>query len=549
MPYSFIDIEHRKSRLIKAVFLFLIVFYFAVAYLLWVVTKFFIFFNGGVSSLTGLLPFGEIPLVIGAAAVIASIHWTVSSRHMIETIIGVLEAQPPDEKDAYHQTFKNVVSEACVATGSRTTFSPYVIPSSGMNAFAASDGKGSAVIGVTEGLLATLNRQQLEAVVAHEAAHVVSGDSQTTTIICSLFGIYAALFQGLTRALEGSTRRQRGPGKAALYLLIILVILSVTQFIGNLLHMFLSRQKESRAAAVAVKLSRNPLALAEALYKISRGWRGVGQIPNSLGPLFIMSPEYSTLDESEGLVSDLFSTHPPTQKRVNLLLAMAHADASALKDALKPKERIDAEKGLINLKEVPKKSWLMYDNNAWQGPFDLETLLQKGVGPQSWISNIDENFIQRASEDKILHEAFAKESGEAFRIPGALSCPECRVPLSEALYEQAPILKCGHCGGAFVDKDVILRIMVRRDYAFSGEVASDSEAALKERSKDVFTRALKMVYALACPSCNNKMSRGFYSYGYPVTVDTCDACRKVWFQKNELEMVQYIYEKFSTPKT
>jgi len=73
-------------------------------------------------------------------------------------------------------------------------------------------------------------------------------------------------------------------------ILLIFVILNVTQFFYNIIRLFVSRDRELRADAIAVQLSRDPLSLSEALYAISRGWRGLGYIEPTLESLFIMNP-------------------------------------------------------------------------------------------------------------------------------------------------------------------------------------------------------------------------------------------------------------------
>src|SRR3989338_7394945 len=360
MPYSFTEIEKEKSRVIKFVFAFLLVFYFFAAQLLWVVTK--LFFNDFYlpAKIPQLFSFRELIIVSIVALAVASLHWYYSTRNMIADLTGMLDARPPDLKDTYHKKLQNVVDEVSVATGGKN-ISCYVVPSSGMNAFAISDFEGNSVIGVTEGvpssgmnafaisdfegnsvigvtegLLSRISRSQLEAVIGHEAAHIASGDSFSTTVICSLFGIYGALLEGinkitLRRSGDGSEKRISVGARFGAYLLVVYMVLLVIKGANYLLNMFISRQREYRADAVAVRLTRDPLALSEALYLISRGWRGVGVIPGSLSPIFIMTPDTDDLEESEGVFSDLFSTHPPVKNRLKILLSMAHSDLGSLK--------------------------------------------------------------------------------------------------------------------------------------------------------------------------------------------------------------------------
>lgn len=540
MPYSFVDIEKQKNWIIRAVFGFLVLFYFLVAELIWLITKLFIILELKISEAPSLFSFGEALVVFFIALVVAFIHWHFSTKNMVEKILKLLGTTEPDPKDSYHQVFKNVVEEVCVATGGKQ-IGYQVIPSSSLNAFAISDFKGSAVIGVTEGLLARLNRSQLEAVIGHEAAHVASGDSLLATVTCSLFGIYSALLEGISKAIRRVSRGRRAGG-LILYLIVVYIILSITQVVSFLLNMFLSRQKEYRADAVAVRLTRNPISLAEALYIISRGWRGVGAISNSLSPIFITNPDYSDLDESEGFISDMLSTHPPTKNRLAILLDMAHQDLSTLKSGIKSKRKIPVEEGIVEIRGEPKREWLVYKDNSWQGPFGLEELLNLGLMPNSWVSKLNEGVIKHASDDETLNRTLrGKLTGEV--IKEGQSCPECNEPLGEILYEGAPVLKCYFCEGVFVDKDVIPRIIAREDYSFPPSVMHFAEVALKTYTENIKRDNLKVAYELICPKCKGKMWRGIYSYGYPIEVDRCDKCRSVWFNKYELEALQYSIEK------
>lgn len=548
MPYSFTEIEKEKSRVIKFVFAFLLVFYFFAAQLLWIVTK--LFFNDFYlpAKIPQIFSFGESIIVFIVALTVASLHWYYSTRNIIADLTGMLDARPPDLKDTYHKMFQNVVDEVSVATGGKN-ISCYIVPSSGMNAFAISDFEGNSVIGVTEGLLSRINRSQLEAVIGHEAAHIASGDSFSTTVICSLFGIYGALLEGIDKiTLRGSGDRSEERinvgARFGAYLLVVYMVLLVIKGANYLLHMLISRQREYRADAVAVRLTRDPLALSEALYLISRGWRGVGVIPGSLSPIFIMTPDTDSLEESEGIFSDLFSTHPPVRNRMKILLSMAHSDLESLKSGIKERARTPVEEvplaaGISSA--VPVKDWLFYKDSSWQGPWTIEELISSGLNPASWVSNINEGVIKQASESLSLTDALEGKISEPAK-PERI-CPKCDQPLSEILYEGAPVMKCHYCGGIASGRDVVARILAREDYSFHGEIAEAADALMKNHWIANPPNFFAVTDRLTCPVCKNKMDRGFFTYGLPVVIDKCVKCGNIWFDKEELEMLQYITEK------
>ena len=464
MPYSFVEIEKEKTWVITIVFAFLLVFYFLAAELLWIVTR--LFFNFP-ASFTGPVRFfspEECVIVFAVALAIASLHWYYSTRNMIADLTAMLDARPPDPKDTYHKMFLDVVDEVSVATGGKN-IGCYVVPSSGMNAFAVSDFGGNSAIGVTEGLLSRLSRSQLEAVIGHEAAHIASGDSFSTTVVCSLFGIYGALLEGINRITlrrpgDGSEEGVSVGARFGIYLLVVYLVLLVIKGANYLLNMFISREREYRADAVAVRLTRDPVALSEALYLISRGWRGVGVIPDSLSSIFITSPDSGGLDESEGFFSDLFSTHPPVKNRLKVLLGMAHSDLESLKKNIR----------------MPHKTMIE------EGPVELESISAAGEGGQP-------------------------------------SCPKCGQPLSDILYEGAPLMKCRFCGGVLAGSDVTSRIIAREDYSFPEEISEAADSLMKSHWREDPPNFFNVTDRLACPKCEYAMDRGFFTYGLPVIID------------------------------
>ena len=205
---------------------------------------------------------------------------------------------------------------------------PVVIPTMAINAFAVSDFSGRAVIGVTEGMLARLTRAQLEAVVGHEAAHIVTGDCLATTVTSSLFELYSGMLRGFEALFRGgglgrrrySSAEFRGGAQGAVFVILIYVLLMITKLLSQMVRLFISRQREYRADAIAVRLTRDPLSLAEALYAISYRWRGAGLPAQELEAIFTVNPVYSALDEQKGLWADMFSTHPPVADRIKVLL-------------------------------------------------------------------------------------------------------------------------------------------------------------------------------------------------------------------------------------
>ncbi|MFZ5801482.1 MAG: M48 family metalloprotease [Candidatus Omnitrophota bacterium] len=465
MPFSFIDIEESKTRLIGWVFVFILLFYFLTAYLVMVVLENFFF---------GYFSLHHFIFAFGLALTAALIHWSMSTANLIPKMTLAVGALEIDRQDSYHQFLQNIVDEVCVAIGGRK-IEAMVIPSASCNAFALEDFKGRSVIGVTEGLLARLNRQQLEAVVAHEAGHIVSRDSVTTTVVASLAELYQESLEGVGRGLSRS--RSRG----SLPLLFIYLILGMMNFLSSLLRYFISRQREFRADAIAVRLTRDPLSLAEALSLLSTHWRGEGAVGEKLESIFIVNPRYSQLDEKEGVWADIFSTHPPINQRIKILLEMAHLNEYVLEEKIKHFKRL------------------------------------------SPVANI--------------------EPAAAASTVNKLKCPNCLVNLKEEEYEGVPVLKCEDCAGTFLEQQKVSRILIREDKDFPDEVVQLAKTAIAGKEKTFLKKSEgKQLWVLTCPKCGRKMHRQFFVYSYPVEIDRCYYCAGVWFDKSELEVLQYIYQ-------
>jgi len=552
MPYSFTQIEEDKTRTISFVFSALILFYFVTFWLIAALVK---SYYGSQGTSTGTLQFSVLNfpqtlITIGVAAAFGYAHWTYTTANLIPKIIGVLKAEKLNPKDTYHQKFQNIVEEVSVATGGKK-MEAVVIPTMAMNAFALADFSGRSVIGVTEGMLARLTRAQLEAVVGHEAAHIVTGDCLTTTITSSLFELYSGLLKGFELMFVGGgvhrrryiSVRGRGVGGAAVLVLLIYALLVVTKFLSQIVRLFISRQREYRADAIAVRLTRDPLSLAEALYAIKYRWRGNGLAAQELEAIFTVNPTYSSIDERDGLWAEMFSTHPPMEGRLKILLDMAHTDAESMVQEVERK----SHRPRISVPQVSTAStqWTVNREGKWQGPFNLAQLATLGwMRPETWVQRVGERDVTMAYEDSdIGHMITQSSEGDK---GSAYHCPKCQIPLSHVMYEGTEIYKCPFCQGTLVGENDIQRIIIRQEVGFSDKIKKIAEGIQKEDqlgTSKVIDRDPKTM--LKCPTCQHhleKMLRMFYTEAYRVEIDKCFTCGHLWFDKDELEVVQYLIE-------
>ncbi len=528
MPLTFIDIERQKNWRIALFFLVLMVVYLAMAALL------------GLAFLPG--PLAAQPrfwIFLALAAFLATgIHFWFSASTAVETVIRHLDARPPDPQDDVHRTLLHVLEELHVVTGSQRTIRCTVIPSLSLNALAAADLKGSSVIAITEGLLSRLSRSQLEAVICHEAHHILSGDCLETTVAASIFGTFSSAFEKIR-----FTSQRRAFASPAFLLAWVLLQL------GYLLNLFISREREYRADAAAVRMTRNPLALAEALHLLSRSWRGAGFIGSGFEMLCIVNPQATALDETEGFVADLLSTHPPLRRRMEILLRMARVSITEL-DSRAAKRPAAAPPG-----EPRPAYYAMSPRQQWQGPFTPGELASlPWLTPLTWVTAGRNASVDRAWKEPLLGPVFAARLAGNDRVASSMTCPLCRQPLVIMHYEGTRTFRCTFCAGTLVENSRIPRIIARtgKERPCSDRVNSLARATLNRNQSRFALRKLKRheqadVPRIPCPKCGNPMMRSFYSMAHLIEVDRCSFCGLTWFDQDELEMLQCMIENRLSP--
>src|SRR5215208_3490947 len=210
----------------------------------------------------------------------------------------------------------NVVEEMSIASGLPMP-KIYIVDDSAPNAFATGRDPEHATVAVTSGLLEKLDRDELQGVMAHEMSHVANvGILVGTTVLISDFFLRGLWFGG---GRGGGRRGGDGGGQLQIIMILIAIVLAIlAPLFARLLQLSISRQREFLADATAVRLTRNPKGLADALQKIS-GDREVLEAANrATAHLYIVNPIKKFEKRSKGL----FSTHPPIEERIMILRAM-----------------------------------------------------------------------------------------------------------------------------------------------------------------------------------------------------------------------------------
>jgi len=297
----------------------------------------------------------------------------------------------PVTHDVHPQLF-NVVEEMTIAANLPKMPKVYIINDPAPNAFATGRKPETASVAVTAGLLARLNRDELQGVVAHEVSHILHRDILFVTLAGIMLGSIVLISQVFLRgmfysSMMGSRRRysggSSGGGQAqALFMLIAIIAAILAPIFAYLLYFALSRRREYLADAGGVRLTRYPEGLASALEKIANDPAPQLASANKVtAPMYIANP---LKGKKQRKLSDLTSTHPPISERVRILRNMSRGasfkdysdsysqtvgagsvmPASALKESEsveirhpgeKPKKSISAQKQMRQVGDIMRR--------------------------------------------------------------------------------------------------------------------------------------------------------------------------------------------------
>jgi len=241
----------------------------------------------------------------------------------------LIEASGPEEK-----ILVNVVEEMAIASGlPRPTI--WIVPDKDPNAFATGTDPRLSHVAVTEGLLGSLNREELQSVLAHEMAHIRNHDVKLMTLLAALVGVMALIADGTKRFIwhgggrggkrsGGGSKKGGGGALVAVLLAIWLISVILAPLVSRLLALGVSRKREYLADATAAQFTRNPGALASALRKIEDAHEPTRAIKRGSAHLCIADPLGRRLTHRRGFVANLLATHPPMGARIARLRAMAY---------------------------------------------------------------------------------------------------------------------------------------------------------------------------------------------------------------------------------
>lgn len=496
---DFYQIQKRQTRKSLAVFALLLLFSaFALGLMILVVWTL-------VAAATGRLPFsapGFWPrfglLVAAAAFLLAAIQYHDARRFGGAFILKRLRAGAPDPSDRYHRELENAVEAIRLAAGLPRVKSA-ILPDWTVNSLAVVEPDGSPVVAVTEGLLAEFARDEVEAVVAHEIGHIARGDAFVLTLVCSA----ANTFERLREVLEPKTEAAAGsPGGgaagAAAGGTLLGGLAGLSALTVRWLAVLVSRERELLADAAAVELGRSPAALGRALHKARIRNSFVGDFNSTYGPLFIVSPR--SRREEPGRLARWASTHPPVEDRIRILAEMAHKS---------PRDLVSEIKDQSAARERAKLIFPAYQE--LKGVLPAEGLAPGGSRPA-----------------------------------GLGRCPRCTEPLADTFYDGVAIKICKTCLGKLVPQEMMDRILARTEIGFSPALnrrADEFQAAAVRNPLKAHKAAAKSSPLPPCPECGYRLALRPYNYQYFLPVERCLDCGRIWFDADELEILQILVER------
>ena len=227
-------------------------------------------------------------------------------------------------KDVHPQLF-NIVEEMKISASLPAMPKIYIINEAAPNAFATGVKPENSAVAVTAGLLARLNRDELQGVVAHEVSHIVNRDVLFMTFAGIMLGSIVLISEVFLRSLwfgggRYSSKSSKSSGQGQMIIMIVAIVFAIlAPILAQLLYFAISRKREYLADASAVRYTRYPEGLASALEKIANSTEELKTANKVTAPMYIANP----LKEKGRKLSDLTSTHPPISERVRILRNMS----------------------------------------------------------------------------------------------------------------------------------------------------------------------------------------------------------------------------------
>jgi heat shock protein HtpX len=258
----------------------------------------------------------DISTGVAIALVLALIGVAFTFRSGTRLVLSVAKARPADPVS--DRQLIDLVAALALGDGIPMP-AVYVVDDPSPNAFATGISPERAAVTVTSGLLAVMDREELEGVLGHELSHIKNYDTRLLLVVTTLIGMAGLLASLVWRSAFFVRGRGRNGGQLVLLVLAAGALLSIVGFVvGPLVRLALSRRRESLADASSVELTRNPTGLLRALRQLQSNDVPLKATNHATAAMCIDDP----LQHHEGSVHRLFDTHPPIAERIAALERM-----------------------------------------------------------------------------------------------------------------------------------------------------------------------------------------------------------------------------------
>lgn len=307
MQYIGLDKQIRRNNFNS--FLLLVAF---PALLLGMFYVFFYFTSEQLDSTPDSLFLNTLPFVLSIVTLWFLIAWAGHAAF----IRMATKSKPLERKE--NTRIYNLVENLCISQGMKTP-NIYIIDDDSLNAFASGIDNRSFSISLSSGIISKLNDEELEGVIGHELTHIKNRDTRVLIISIIFVGIFSFLAELAFRSLRfvGSGKKSKDSKGSGAIILIAVAVTAIAYFISILLRFGISRKREYLADAGSAEMTKKPYALANALRKISGDPAIEAVESRDVAQLFIHNPQVSI--RKSGSWDNIFSTHPPIEKRIELL--------------------------------------------------------------------------------------------------------------------------------------------------------------------------------------------------------------------------------------
>ena len=256
-----------------------------------------------------------VPYVIGGVLVWFLIAYFANTS-IIDSATGAVPLQRKENKRVY-----NLVENLCMSQGMKMP-KIHIIYDDSLNAFASGINERTYTVTLTKGIIEKLNDEELEGVIGHELTHIRNHDVRLLIVSIVFVGIFSMIAQVCMRSAYYSSystnsRDEKGKG-AIVVMLLAMLVAAIGYFFALMMRFAISRKREYMADAGSAEMTKNPLALASALRKISADPNIESVKRADVAQLFIEEPTQPSAGLFGGL-NGLFSTHPPIEKRIKIL--------------------------------------------------------------------------------------------------------------------------------------------------------------------------------------------------------------------------------------